>query len=377
MEKTIENIIENSNVGELKKMCDNGYLLTTTHLEKAFELSKPDIIIEIFNHKIKPNTKCFLNVAKNIDYFPDLLGKSKNTNTTNIRDCYILKIDNMTNINDNHLLMMLKNGGYKFTQSDFYILTQKYTFIEDYKKYGLVLDEYIEYLCMEYNFFPYPEIKPPVKNILSHLKYNVTTANFYKILENKFNIKPNENFIVSIMTNEKTKNLKIIEYLIKKYKLIININVFVEIYKNMHNNFNTNPYGEYNLMMLQKFLQIDNFNYDECRLRNNHNYEALYDNLINRIKYPKAIKDFLLSLKLAHKLNNIQNDFTNYESANFSIYNINTIKILCLLLVKYINTEEITEFVQYILKTQNLKLDLECAVILSNSNSLRFFYDFV
>lgn len=255
---------------------------------------------------------------------------------------------------------LIVNSDYKLTQTDFLLMTQKYYYIKDYKKYNLVLDDYIIQTCQNLLFFPYEEIQPTKIAVLEMLKKKQSIKFLEKIIK-KYNIIPDYDFIVIYMDYNCNFESRITaEYIQRKY-LQFDLKTICDYY---------NPIGEIDhyFEILRKVynLKIFDFNefYNEKHIQNFLNY-LLDDNL----------KLFHKKLKKYTKNTNtisIEDAFFGYEQfieKNHVNFDIKLIKLLYHHSIEECSAtqkDNILKFIEYIVKKYDIKFDFEIIVMLHN-----------
>lgn len=359
MEETINNIIENCDVEKLKLMVDNGFEITTSHLEKALEYNCEEnmyeIIEEILNQKIIPDTGCFLSffeniyVEKTIDEYGFYSGKC---------------------ISDNKIFQLLINYGYKITQVDFLLLTQNYLYIDDIKKHNLPIDKYIIRECNKLCFFPYDEIIPNKNTILSILTEN-PELKIYKKLEKKYDLDPDESYISALIDSKKASAIKTIKYIHKK-NIILTAGVFYNVVRGTTTKINPN-FDKYCSILLEgKKFDFDYDNYDF------YNKEDCNNLFLHLSKNNNNIIKMYESMDLQKEKNN---DF-DYDG-RIKIYedmmmkhnvacDVNFLKLLCFRL-KYCDNHE-NSFIHHLIETKNIHIDDECLMIMKLHGTIDYFF---
>jgi hypothetical protein len=371
--KIIKSIISQNKLEEFKKMMDYSFELTTEILEYAFTTSHTEIIKEILNYKIVPNNKCFVNFVNKLvlDYNSGLYREKTKINDYGYFSGY--------NIEKNNEFQLLKSSGYKFTQDDLLLLTEEFLYIENYKSLGLIFDENIKALCKNMTFFPYnTEIEK--ESILKCLKNN-STVKCVKNLMNKYDAKPDKDYIAVLLSANTAIAFKAIEFIRKKITLHITNNDFFDICKKIVE-LSPNRYYQscgYALQFLKSFYKSESFNYDtyEPNKQEQNIYvdrQKLYKNLIDR---NNNINEKIFGDALTTQNHNFTED-DKYIGELLIKYNvkcnINIIKILCHRIFN--NT---TQFIckckclDNIMKIYNLQFDFECYMIMLRHGVL-FYY---
>lgn len=196
-----ENIVNNDDFQEIKKMIDEGYKFNSGHLDYALALNKPKIANELLNQKIIPTSNSFISFTSSIKLIKELSEYG-----------FISGV----NIENYEIFKLLINFGYKLSQLDLLFMTQHYLYVSDVKKYNLVIDNYVIYTCSLKNFYPYDEIIPSKQTILASLK-NDHAVSIYKKMFKKYNIKPDADYLRVLLKTNRLHALKIIEYIHKNY----------------------------------------------------------------------------------------------------------------------------------------------------------------
>lgn len=153
-------------------------LLELVHLEMACEFSDITMVLFILDHKLSPTQKCFDNTLKKINF----LG---NWNT------FYVKKNRIEDVNE---ISILLEYGYKLTQNDFVNLTKKLIYVENYQKYGLMIDENIKDACNESMFYPYQELRHEKIEALESFSCDTTPSQLKRIIK-KYKIDPDINFM--------------------------------------------------------------------------------------------------------------------------------------------------------------------------------------
>jgi hypothetical protein len=174
---------------------------TKNDLEDACLNNDKQKIMEILNEKILPTKQCFLNLLE--IYQSSLCDKilvslAEMEKRENFKKIYeknkkISKSLIGTEIKETNFYLLLQFG-YKIDQEDFEKILDLQIYIENYKKYGLILDDKIQYICNKNLLFHYDEIKISNIGIEEIVKCNLSIKEFRNLLKDeKFleaNIKP-------------------------------------------------------------------------------------------------------------------------------------------------------------------------------------------
>lgn len=226
---------------------------TSEHLEILFldsyysrnenKIEIMEIIDTLLKNKVLLTPKCFENLIETNkliidgDYY-------KNDHHS------IFENENQNDMTE--LINLMYNFGFNITQDNFKTMIKNRIYIDNYKKYKLVLDKEIEDLCNDITYFPYEEI-------------NITEAGFKKIMK---------------------CDIKLVELkkIIKKY------------------NFNLDT-NSLELACSRSDIDAKTISYlmNDCNIQ--PNFECL-DNLLNREKILKkvitCVKDIVARLKVTY-----------------------------------------------------------------------------
>jgi hypothetical protein len=193
-------ILNNNTFGfnALVKSCNKEVDLKS--LNFACMVNNPEIIHYILNEKVKPQKIHFDILVRNYnDYDP------KGDIKTRI-------------INNNKCFSLLMNFGYNITQSDFDELLEKCLYLENYKKYNLIITDEIKKKC---NIKGFIDVDNNIDIDIDIDGYNMLIAhenlNTIIKIEKKYNLNPNSKSLCSALKN---KNYKIVKYLICVKKII-------------------------------------------------------------------------------------------------------------------------------------------------------------
>jgi hypothetical protein len=376
-----ENIIKNNDIAGLQSLINNGYELDTSHLEKALkyhlqksqvftsQYDKYQIINEILKQKVNPDLKCFLKYLDNMSADKTLI-KIKN-------DC---GFHSGINISEDNVFQLLINYGYKLSQTDFLFLTQNYFYLDDIKKYNLVLDDYIMHECERLYFFPYHEIIPSKKAILYSLSES-PEIKIYKNMEKKYNVKPDFYYIVVLMNTQKAPAIKTIEYIHKKY-IDLTAKLFCDVCSKINNKTENNNFVRYYKLLMDKKkfdFDYDNYgkNYNNTKIVER---EKLFSHITKNNENIKKCFDEFYGVKIFDE--NISNQNKIYENiiAKYNVeYDINLLKVLCFSFPRhnglYIQLyDSVKNFIYYIMKKYNIEIDDECLIIMKSHYSMKMFF---
>jgi hypothetical protein len=189
---TIYEAIENNDMDELVFQSKNINVFGGFAIEHLEFACTQDCNIEIYkiilNNKVVPNVKCFINY---IFYYKN-----------NIK----LEYDNMgfvkpIDIDSINVLCLLLNSGYQLSQTDFLLLTQCCIYVPNYKKYGLIIDDYIQHECKCKAFVPYSEIDIDEKLVSIAFKNNPTSVCLNKLYK-KYKYNPTIDYICSYVDDQ-------------------------------------------------------------------------------------------------------------------------------------------------------------------------------
>jgi hypothetical protein len=207
---------------------------TTNDLEDACLNNNKQKIIEILNQKILPTKQCFLNLVKYydnrnkkkyewIEYYDTMLQYVEIEKRQNFKQIYdenkkISKSLVGKEIKETSFYLLLQFG-YKIDQEDFEKILNLQIYIENYKTYGLILDDKIQHICNKNLLFHYDEIKLLDIGLEQILKCDFTIKEFRNLLKDeKFieaNIKPMD--LLYILCEHGTSGM--IDEIMKKYNL--------------------------------------------------------------------------------------------------------------------------------------------------------------
>lgn len=353
----IEDTIRQNNVEKLKELISNGYQLKTQDLEIAFNTPYIEITKEILNAKITPNTRCFLNFVNELAIIDDVINDYG----------YYEGVD----IENHYKFILLSNSGYKFTQIDILLLTQKKYYIKNYAKYGFYLDDYVINECNKKLFFPYDDIVLAKNIILICLKNNATIKCLKNIIA-KYKIKPDIDYCIVLANDGKAAAFKAIEFIHKKYIIDMTAREFYKIHKKIHTKLSKTRY-------CKLFLNLDVYDYDfiDCDsyyYNSKKIYKNLYDYLIDKNNNFQGKLYFEELNKIYGKMDE---KMCEDLISKFKITcDINFLKLLCYFLSNYTNNNTSQNHIfniKYIMKTYNLDIDFECLMIAIKLDTLNFF----
>jgi hypothetical protein len=186
--------IINSNV-ELLELLNPIFI--NKNLELACKYSNALTIEFLLQNKIKPTKKCFYILLKRFQ--PKIYFIFKNDLEKGIE---------MTEIPE---IKIFCEYGYLITQEDFVEMIKHGIYVENYKKYDLVIDEEIKDTCNEYLLFPYQETKLTNLGFATLFK-NGYTFDTIKKIEKKYKIKPDITCLKNLCKS-KNPDYKILLYL--------------------------------------------------------------------------------------------------------------------------------------------------------------------
>lgn len=366
MEEAIDNIIKNRYISELKKVIANGYKIDVSHLEKALQhipikYDNCDLVQEILNQKVTPNLKCFL-------IFLEIISEENYSRDTK-NECGFVSGYCISN---NKLFQLLTNYGYKLTQTDLLLLTQKKFYVDNLKNYNLEIDEYLMREFERLHFYPYDNVAPTKNSILSVLKTN-PELKIYKSLEQKYKLNPDKDYIITLINTAKATAMATIKY-IHKNKLKLTANLFYNVCQKIcgkSNNVNFERY--YNVLMDKKKFDYDYKNYD---IGNSEEKKLLFLHITKNNKDIKKCLDEIFGQKTFAQFFWEQNEFYEKIVEKHNVkYDVIFLKSLCINSVSY-EIYYILNFMNHIIKNKNVELDEEFFVILKSHNLLKcIFYD--
>ena len=206
------------------------YQFTETDMAILFNGKRDKYIEELMNNRINVDEKSLLAIIDN------MLGIN-NFDAYHLKEFYGTGIYNLTsdiakrkNIEKNIYFKLLINSGYVLSQNDFYKILSYGLYIENYEKYGLVLDETVIKICCSLCIFPYENMNITLdgfKLIIANYKSEKVLFDFLKFLVKKYNIVLNNGCFVYLFYRyfkskdfKKTDGTKIYEYFSKEHNIV-------------------------------------------------------------------------------------------------------------------------------------------------------------
>jgi hypothetical protein len=184
--------------------------ISSSHLELLFLSPRTKnhtinlkIINEILQNKIMLTQKCFRN----------LIYANKYVVCDNNLDYYSI-FKNKVHCDVTNIISLMYNYGFALTQDNFRTMIKNRIYIENYKKYKLVLDKEIEDICNDILYFPYEEIKVTDIGFEKIMNNNVKLTDLKKIKKKyKLDTKHDEDSLESACAKN-IIDVKTIQYLI-------------------------------------------------------------------------------------------------------------------------------------------------------------------
>jgi hypothetical protein len=302
--------IINNNYNLLSLLKDKfKYKFDILSLEIACKYSNIKTINIILNNKIIPNQKCLKNILMNI--IPHDIIRDK---------CGIIIGKSMESIPQ---IQTIIDNGYILVQDDFELLTQKYLYLNNYKNYGLVINDRILNICNKKIFYPYSEMILNENQIRMIFKKNCNLS-ILKNLKKKYDINIDEKYL-RIACCSRNVSISLLKYLIDICGIIPTIECLLLIlHTNISRNINyirKNMDDKYDIINIMKQLNLDD-NYEDINLNKWENINSDSDD--GNIK--KDEYNIIISDKCKYNIDNIDNsqndsiiDNSQNDSQNDSI----------------------------------------------------------